>query len=189
MKRYNMVVFALVLAVLLCACGNPGHMNEDKLHGKIISMVEDREQIPEDYLDCLDGELEQVASAYNDATKQLRAHYTDYGMGIYAAAYDLRYQLFDVKYEPKRDRIFYSNIAWNYETFSGHLAQACLYPDAPRRVRKDWYLSVFANFDSGGSYGLWASCMHEDFYVGYETAEAVQEYFRLIDDLTGKLQR
>lgn len=186
MKRFAAATLAILMIFCLCACGSPAKMSREKLHGEIAEMVEKRKEIPEDYLLSVDGVLRQELHAYNDATKRLRTYYTDWGVRI-AHNYDLRYLLFGIEYKPERDQYLFRYVANHYETFSGRFGQACLYPDAPHRVWKDRYLSGFARFDSGGSYGLWASFMHENFYVGDDIANQVADYFQLIDRLSSRL--
>lgn len=187
MKRFVSAVLAALVLLSLCACGNPAKMSREELYGEIAEMVEKRKEVPEGYLIFVADDLQQELLAYHDATEQLRAYYADWGMRI-AANYDLRYLLFDVEYKPERDQYLFRRLANHYELFSARFGQACLYPDAPRRVWKDVYLSGFARFDSGGSYGLWASFMHEDFYVGNDIANQVESYFRLIDHLNSELE-
>ena len=186
MKRFAAAVLAALMLFSLCACGSPAKMSREKLYGEIAEMVEKRKEIPEDYLLSTDGDLRQELREYNDATERLRTYYTDWGMRI-ASNYDLRYLLLDVEYKSERDRYLFRRVADHYETFSGRFGQACLYPDAPRRVRKDWCLSGYARFDAGSSWGLWASYMHKDFYVGDDVADQVESYFQLIDHLGFRL--
>lgn len=177
MRKIRIICLILLLAFFLCACGDPGNMSKEELYSEINGMLEHREIIPEDYLNCLDEEVANRLIAYNECTGELLAYYRDYGLSI-ARNYDLWLMLFGDAARPAEKE------TWHDRTFSSRLSQACLYPDAPQRVQKDWYLSGFARFDSGGSYGLWASLMHTDFYVGSEQAEKVRSYFQLIDELT-----
>ena len=184
MKRFAAAMLAAVLFLSLCACGSPASLSREELYAEMTEMLEKRKEIPEDHLAVVDEDLRQKLRTYNDATEQLRAYYADWGTRI-ASYYDLRYILFDIAYEPERDR--HSRVAYFYDTFSNRFAQDCLYPDASDRVRKDWWLSWFYKLDQGGSYSLWAIYMHQDFYVGEDTAKQVQDYFELIDHLTAEL--
>lgn len=176
-NRILALVLAAFLAFALAACGDPERMSREALYADVADMVEDREQIPEEYLACLEEPLAAQLREYNEQTAVLREYYTEKGLSI-AENYDLWLQLFGV-----RDR-------WSahYDLFSDRYAQHCLYPDASRRVRRDWYLAGFAESDSGGSYGMWAYWMHKDFVMGdWFTAERIQGYFDLVDGLTEEL--
>lgn len=176
-NRILAIILAAFLAVGLTACGNPADMSREALYDDLADMIDDREQVPEAYLACLEEPLAARLRDYNEQTAALRDYYTQKGLGI-AENFDPWLQIFGI-----RDR-------WtvHYELFSGRYARHCLYPDASRRVWRDQYLHAFADFSSGGSYGLWASWMHEDVVMGdWFTAERIQGYFELIDGLTEEL--
>lgn len=161
----------------------PGLRPEDAYRleklNEVCGMVLERRIVPQDYLRYLDEDLAQGVEDYNQATAGLKQRYLYFAERAAnslsqppdgSAAEEEQppdyYQWFVEGYHPDR-----------YYAFLDHLSALALFPNAPELIRSDPVTSYPSVVESGSSYGLWAWALHEDFHVGEETAQEVQDYF------------
>ena len=141
-------------------------------------MVLNRQVVPEDYLRYLDGALAQAVAEYNGATAALKSGYSSYAEGV---AKSLYYGWEDSTWQEDYNR------PDRYYRFIDRLSTLALFSNISDLSRTDPETSYSAAKEGGGSAGLWAWALHEDFHVGEELARSVQDYFTQIDALLDQI--
>ena len=151
---------------------------------QITGLVQDRQIVPQDYLRGLDEDLASAVTDYNTATQALSLIYTQQAIhvldGVFFEFADTENT--DSSYGPE----LYQRSDFYYECV-GRFAHYALFQNAADLFYADPYLCYPLAQEAGGSYGLWASLIHEDFSEDGERGKMTQDYFDQVDALLSRL--
>ena len=177
---------AILLSAALVAWGltagpSPAETYRAEKLQAVSDMVLQRQVIPSDYLRYLDDDLAASVAAYNQATDMLKDAYGHYAKNLLRGLF---YEMFD---DGNEDPGFYQRPYLYYQAVD-RLSTLALYENAPESFGSDPVLCSILAGERGGSAGLWASNIHEAWYVGDSLAQQAAEYFPLVEDLLSQLE-
>ena len=146
---------------------------------QITDMVLERQVVPADYLRYVDEELAQAVEEYNSATQLLKMNYSIWAEGVVESV------LYDFGDAPEPPDPY--DRPERYYQMVDRLSTLAFYPNSTDFIFTDPVLSFSAAHESGGSYGLWAIYLHEDWYVEEDLARQASDYFTQVDTLLDQL--
>ena len=196
MKKQDLTLYVLAGAILISAGLLTWTTAQSKEHSdpaavyrleklnEVSDMVLDRKIVPDSYLCYLEEDLAASVAEYNTATSGLFSDYRSFAADVLDSI---------LMEQPENSRGWYGQVLETPEMrleWEERLAHAALYQNSWELLRADPSLvGHHLMQEAGGSGSLFASALHEDWYMDEDLAARVKEYFVQVEQLCGQLDQ